>query len=119
MTMKKTTAKLVTRCAAQGDVMFIRVDAIPDGAKEECGGGPVVVAHSETGHHHAIDRKKAKLYREANDPLIAYLLITAASADVIHHRPYDTHATIRLPRGAWQVRRQREYTPEGWRRVED
>ena len=59
---KKTTKPIqVTRCAAQGDVMFIRVDTIPAGAKEESGAGPVVVAHSETGHHHAIDRKKAKL----------------------------------------------------------
>ena len=42
--------------------------------------------------------------------------------DVVHHRPWDTHETIRLlgnPGDVWEVRCQREHTPEGWRRVED
>lgn len=34
-------------------------------------------------------------------------------------RPYDTHAPIMFEPGIYEVRRQREYTPEGFRRVED
>ena len=36
-----------------------------------------------------------------------------------HLRSFDTHETIKLPVGTFEIRRQREYTPEGWRRVED
>jgi hypothetical protein len=28
-------------------------------------------------------------------------------------------STLRLCRGVWEVRRQREWSPEGWRRVTD
>jgi|SRR6478609_6283308 len=106
---------------AQGDVMFVRVSAIPPAASEEVvrENGRLIVTHSETGHHHAIDKLEARMFREPRDPLICYLAIDGEHADVVHHRPFDTHETIRLPQGLWQVRRQREYTPEGWRRVED
>ena len=40
-------------------------------------------------------------------------------ADVEHLWPFDTHETIRLTPGKWEIRRQREWSPEGWRRVED
>lgn len=60
--------------------------------------------------------KKLKLER---DPMICYLQIAGDFADVVHHRPHDTHETLRLVRGIYEVRRQREWTPEGWRRVED
>ena len=36
-----------------------------------------------------------------------------------HQRPHDTHAPIKFAKGVYEVRRQREYTPEGWRRVAD
>lgn len=34
-------------------------------------------------------------------------------------RSFDTHESILLKGGTYEIRRQREYTPEGWRRVED
>jgi len=106
---------------AQGDVMFMRVDAVPPAATEEVSreARRLIVTHSETGHHHAIDNPDVRMFREPRDPLICYLAVDGEFADVVHHRPFHTHETIRLPAGTWQVRRQREYTPEGWRRVED
>ncbi len=110
---------LITKMAAQGDVLFRRVKAIPDGFREQPK-GRAIVAHSETGHHHAID-KGVRLY-QGEDPMRCFLMLDADFADVVHHRDYDTHGTIRLGGGAgavYEVIRQREYTPEGWRRVED
>ena len=40
-------------------------------------------------------------------------------AAVTHERSYHTHAALTLPPGLYEVRQQREYTPEGFRRVED
>ena len=103
---------------AQGDVLFRRVHTIPAAARQQTRNGPLIVAHSETGHHHTIEAEGV-IHFEVSDPLICYLRVDADHADVVHHRPYDTHATLRLPTGNWEVRRQREHTPEGWQRVED
>jgi hypothetical protein len=82
--------------------------------------GALILAHSETGHHHAVRDVEAVLLRPTvGDGLTTYLRVDGDHADVVHERPWDTHETLRLPRGVWLVRRQREWTPEGWRRVED
>lgn len=112
--------KTIEMAGFQGDVMFLRVPSVPDAAKEATPKGPVIVAHSETGHHHSIDRHEGVKFFTTDDPLTCYLSVSGVEyADVVHHRPTDTHETIRLPEGNWMARRQREYTPEGWRRVED
>lgn len=114
--------KTIENIAAQGDVLFRRIDSLPADAVEQKRKGRLVVAHSETGHHHAVDDPAVKLFERATrDPMVCYLQIAGEYADVVHHRPHDTHETLRLlGKGAiFEVRRQREYTPEGWRRVED
>lgn len=111
---------VVTRMAAQGDVLFMRVDAIPTGAKLDEKRGPIVVAHSETGHHHSIDEASgAQLFRLESDPMICYLRVEGIGATVVHERDFDTHAPLFLTPGIFQVRRQREYVPGGWRVVAD
>lgn len=103
----------------QGDVMFVRVDEIPAVAvKQEPKSGRHVVAHSETGHHHTIDADGVVFYEGGDDPLVCYLALDDAK-DVVHNRSWDTHAPVSLKAGKWMGRRQREHTPEGWRRVED
>lgn len=115
--------KQIQNIGAQGDVMFLRAAEVPADAVRVEDAGPIVVAHSDTGHHHAIacdDSPRAVYYRTA-DPLVCYLQVTAEYADVVHHRPWDTHETVRLLGGGtvYEVRRQREYTPQGLRRIED
>ena len=116
--------KEVKKMAAQGDVLFRRVDRVPEGY--ECQPrttGPIVVAHSETGHHHTVPGVIAALYVSRADPMVSYLMLDDVQAlEVTHHRPFDTHEALSLGGGkgaVWEVRRQREHTPEGWRRVED
>ena len=110
--------KTIEKHGVQGDVMFVRVAALPEGAQLREEIGRIVVAHSETGHHHVAVADKIRLYG-TDDPMVCYLVCESAYADVVHERPFDTHETLRLPAGTWEVRRQREHTPEGWRRVAD
>lgn len=110
--------KIVNRMAAQGDVLFVRIDEVPAGLAETKLGGRLVVAHSETGHHHYLEVVPGMRHYTGGDSTIAYLTL-GEEADVIHARPHDTHETIRLTPGAYKIVHQREYTPLGVRRVED
>jgi hypothetical protein len=112
--------KTISKMGAQGDLLVRKIRKIPAKAEEvPAQAGRHVVAHSETGHHHYLDSSGVTLLRVPSDPLVCYLRIEGDWADVVHARPHDTHETIRLPRGDYETRRQREYTPRGWRRVED
>lgn len=123
--------KKVTKMAAQGDVLFRRVSGLPSDAKPlQASDGAYVVAHSETGHHHTVDATGVEWYAHPTDALTSYLRLRPASeggpaegVDVVHHRPWDTHETLRLltqTEGVvYEIRRQREHTPEGWRVVAD
>ena len=104
--------------AAQGDVFFRRCDAIPATAVAADKDGPVVVAHSETGHHHSFPKDSGATLYTTGDPMLCYLSVETPSM-LEHHRPVDQHEAILFAPGCYEVRRQREYTPEGWRRVED
>lgn len=116
------TGHVIRKRAPQGDVLFVRLPnraKIPASYVKRDTGPRIVVAHSETGHHHAIDDTGVVKYSDPADPWTCYLEISGEYADVIHHRAWDTHATFRLLKGVWKVRRQREHTPDGLRRVED
>lgn len=104
--------------AAQGDVMFRRVKSIPKTAKPRKDAGDVVAAHSETGHHHLFGKDSGVTLYETGDPLICYLRVESV-ATLEHARPFDTHEAISFAPGCYEVRRQREKSPDGWRRVED
>lgn len=108
----------IENMAAQGDLLVRRIDALPEGITA-CAGtqGVHVVAHSETGHHHTVTSSGVQYYPV--DELLAYLDVQAQEVSLEHHRAFDTHEALSIPRGTYELRRQREYTPEGWRRVED
>lgn len=107
---------------AQGDCVFIPVAKLPKDAVEQKRDdrGRLIVAHSETGHHHAIDNPEARLFdRATRDPMVCFLAIVGEGAELVHHRAHDTHETVCLGPGVWEVHRQEEYTPAGWRQVQD
>jgi hypothetical protein len=107
--------------AAQGDCWIRRVQSIPASAlkTERKPGEPAIVAHSETGHHHAILNDSVSLFEMPDNPLICYLQVDGDYADLLHHRSFSTHDGIRFTTGCYQITRAREYTPAGWRRVQD
>lgn len=110
---------VTTRPVAQGDMLIIPISDLPlnlKGATPE--GAHFILAHSETGHHHVIERAKAEVYESADDSFIAYVK-ALAPADITHQRPFDTHETVQLSPGLYEIRRQREYVAEGFRKAQD
>lgn len=105
--------------AAQGDILIRRIDALPANLKPATPEkGSYVVAHSETGHHHTVKERAAQLLIDETNTFISYLLVKEETT-LDHQRPFDTHESISLAPGNYEIRRQREYVPEGFRRVED
>ena len=103
---------------AQGDVLFRRVADMPEGVTEV---KYRIVAHSETGHHH-VAQGDLRLFK-GSDPMVMFLS-TQGSPIIEHMRDWDTHESIELLNESggevvWEIRRQREHTPEGWRMVMD
>lgn len=116
--------KSFTKIAAQGDLLIRRIEKLPEGLTQ-CGveNGKYIVAHSETSHHHVIEARPNVRVLDSADPLVSYLEVVEATDTtetlLEHLRSFDTHETIAIPPGTYEIRRQREYTPEGWRRVAD
>jgi hypothetical protein len=74
--------------------------------------GDIILAHGEvTGHAHRIKDTQARTFTIDG----RRYLITDRPTDVTH----EEHATITLPQGRYEVRIQREYTPESIRNVRD
>lgn len=112
--------KTFEKMAAQGDMLLLRVDALPEGVREVPPvNGAYILAHSETGHNHVVlERPNVKLF-SAMDEFRAWLVVEETPAKLEHQRSFDTHETLLIPPGTYEVRRQREYTPEGFRRAAD
>lgn len=102
--MNMNEIKIVTTQAFQGDVMFRKATGIPTGATRR--DGEIIVAHSETGHHHVAEGANLQFFMTL-DPRIAFLRVPDF-ADIVHKRDFHTHETIRLDKGDWEVVRQRE-----------
>lgn len=112
--------KTVTeRPSFQGDICIRRVDTIPAGLTVGTAeNGRYILAHSETGHHHVVQTRGAQMLIDQTNAFIAYLDV--AEPTVLEHlRSFDTHESYLLEPGKYEVRRQREHVPEGWRRAAD
>jgi hypothetical protein len=98
----------------QGDVFVKKIEEINlSGAVEiPRENGAIVLAHGEaTGHKHAIQSPNAALF-SVNSKMI---LIVKSDVNLSH----EEHRTITFPVGAYEVKRQREYTPDKIRYVAD
>ena len=115
---------------AQGDLLIIPVEYIPQKLKNCTPKGPVVLAHGETtGHRHAFYDGGVTLYRPDDQGVSSELLqqnaipmqtveqwIDVAKETMLKH---EEHAPISLPPGKYKVVRQREYDPIQERLVAD
>lgn len=108
---------------AQGDILIRKIDALPkDAIKLEPENGNYIVAHSETGHHHAVKAiPQVSFYQNANDNNIAYLVVENAPEDIElrHMRSFDTHESYGFRDGVYQIHRQIEGSLRGFIRVAD
>lgn len=110
---------VTTRPSFQGDLMVRRVKKLPTGlANAKTTDGVHIVAHSETGHHHVIDSRAAQLLIDSTNEFLAYLDVKEET-EIRHLREFDTHEPLTLPPGLYEVRREREFGPEGWQRAQD
>ena len=96
----------------QGDVLLVRVDRIPSGAKEVARRSLVLAEGEVTGHAHRIVDDGAVML--TTDERLTFVRL-AKRAQLVH----EEHATIEVPPGSYQVTRQREYHPAEIRRVAD
>lgn len=118
--------KTFKNMAAQGDFMIIKIDNLPKNLESiPTTNNQFVVAHSETGHNHVAVLERAEsvvAYKQAGtkdvDLFELYLLVNDPTP-IEHHRSFDTHETLLVPPGKYKIMRQREYTPQGFRRAQD
>jgi hypothetical protein len=86
----------------QGDVSILAVNDVPKQARKVK--GELVLARGEvTGHAHRIVEGQAFLYRLATG--ILYLRVLSEVAKLYH----EEHEDVILPKGDYEVRRQREW----------
>ena len=115
--------KTFKNMAAQGDFLIMRVDSLPEELYPcKVKNGKYVVAHSETGHDHVMEAERVEMFKVElvdDDAVFELYLKVEEDTPVEHMRSYDTHEALNVPPGTYKIRRQREYTSEGWRRAAD
>jgi hypothetical protein len=98
----------MSKLLRQGDVLLKRVEGIPSDAAEtkDC-----VLARGEvTGHSHRLSG--ARVFRASSNQL---LVEVPQSAVLLH----EEHGPVTVPKGTYEVVRQREYDPVAERTVSD
>lgn len=100
----------------QGDVLFIATGKpLPEKAEKDMSrveNGRQIIEYGEvTGHAHAFQHKLAQMYKWEGSSLVE----TKENAQLTH----EEHSAITFPDGVYEIRRQREYTPEAIRFVQD
>lgn len=91
-----------------GDVLLVSVEKVKGKKLPH-----LTLAEGEvTGHAHRITEGEAELYEENG---VLFLHVESERAKLTH----EEHKEIDLPRGNYQITIQREYAPEGWRKVAD
>ncbi|MFZ5667995.1 MAG: hypothetical protein ACOY4K_00735 [Pseudomonadota bacterium] len=113
--------KTFTNQVAQGDMLLRRIEQLPDGAEPVAAEkGAYVLAHSETGHNHVVmERPDVRFYQDRQNLFLSWLVVEGEPVELEHQRDFHTHESIQIEPGVYEVRRQREYTPEGYRRAQD
>lgn len=96
----------------QGDVLFISCEESPKGQARKRVNGHILEGEA-TGHTHRIAVLDAAEVLEIESGL--YLSVGEEGVSIVH----EEHAPLTLPSGIYEVRRQREYSPEEIRNVRD
>lgn len=109
---------------AQGEVVIIKIDAIPDGIetkKVNSTNNGYIVSHSESGHHHMITNGDV-MERTSNVPTgmkILYAIVDKPAEFI--HTALNQHGGYKLDPGVYEFRISREFDPfsEQARQVQD
>ena len=104
--------KIIETLGAQGEIRAYRIDKIPADAKPLAKeSGQFIIGHSETGHHHVIDADGAVVGVMDAPPAGMRILYTILEnpTELEHLRPHDTHETIVVEPGVYEIRIAREF----------
>lgn len=116
--------KTFTKMAAQGDFIIMRISKIPNNVEpmKSENNMQYIIAHSETGHNHVMERTNVDAFVPKNTKevdLYELFLNVKEPTEINHLRSFDTHETLLVPPGQYVIKRQREYTLEGFRKAAD
>ncbi|HEX6480454.1 MAG TPA: hypothetical protein VF043_16570 [Ktedonobacteraceae bacterium] len=92
----------------QGDVLITRIARLPEGLNERQ--DKIILAGEVTGHTHRL--VQGRVLEDARGALFLEVL---QQTQVVH----EEHRPLSLEPGSYQITRQREYTPEAIREIED
>lgn len=105
--------KTFKKVAAQGEISIRRITKLPASVEAvSLESGKHIIGHSETGHHHVLDRP-AKVFRATNAPAgmrILYAIVDEPNS-LVHERDFDTHESVALLPGIYEFRCGRELDP--------
>lgn len=110
--------KSFQKVAAQGEITIIRIGNVSKRAKKNDGKplaleeGKLIIGHSETGHHHVLERTRGAsvtVLDKAPEGMRVLRAILDEPNRLIHERGHDTHETIYLPAGEYEFRIAREF----------
>ena len=108
--------KSFQKIAAQGEITIIRIGDAPESAHVgqplALENGKLIIGHSETGHHHVLERTSGAtvtVLDRAPEGMRILHAILAEPNKLIHERGHDTHETIALPPGEYEFRIAREF----------
>lgn len=90
----------------QGDVALIPVEQVMgDLVTLEPSGRDLIVAHSETGHHHVVEAEKADGFVDIEDPSRLWMTVRE-DTQIVHQREEFQHEAQIVPAGHYLVQRQ-------------
>jgi len=104
----------------QGDILLKKIKSLPEveNCKQTMEGSEIkdsiILALGEaTGHKHQLIKQDARLMKAVNTN--QFFLLVNLPSDLVH----EEHTKITLPKGNYEVVRQRTYTPSEIRYVAD
>lgn len=108
--------KSFEKVAAQGEITIIRIGDVTKrnvtGKPLALDGGKLIIGHSETGHHHVLERSagaSVTVLDKAPEGMRVLHAILKQANSLVHQRGNDTHETIDLPPGEYEFRIAREF----------
>jgi hypothetical protein len=98
----------------QGDLLFVKVKSVPGGGIARKSGH--ILEGEATGHIHRVAENQLAEAEVLDCGAGLFMTVTAEGGVSIVH---EDHNSIVLPPGNYEVVRQREYSPEQIRNVQD
>lgn len=111
--------RMIDKAAAQGEIYVRRIGKPP--ANFLAGGKPLaaeagrfIIGHSETGHHHVMERGGVDIVEMPSPSAgirLLRLIVQAPHKELVHERGHDTHEALGFGEGGYEIRIGREYDP--------